>query len=310
MKHIIIAIDGYSSCGKSTIAKELSKILLYKYVDTGAMYRAVTLYFIQNNVDFKNIDEVNSALSKINISFKIDEQTQIQETFLNNENIEEEIRVNPRVAGFVSDVSSISEVRRFLVKQQQQFGIEKAIIMDGRDIGTVVFPDAELKLFITAEPNIRAQRRYDELKSKGKGTTFEEVLANLTKRDYIDSHRDDSPLMKANDAIELDNFVVNSSAISLATVAKSLFKAACLAFSKLIFFPSSNSASNSLEIESSKFNNPLDILEACSKFSPNCFDLTTDSANAEALPPNDNFKEADALPTSFKTSFSLTINLF
>jgi cytidylate kinase len=209
MKPIIIAIDGYSSCGKSTIAKELSKILLYKYVDTGAMYRAVTLYFIQNNVDFKNIEEVNSALSKINISFKIDEQTQIQETFLNNENIEEEIRVNPRVAGFVSDVSSISGVRRFLVKQQQQFGIEKAIIMDGRDIGTVVFPDAELKLFITAEPNIRAQRRHDELKSKGKGTTFEEVLANLTKRDYIDSHRDDSPLMKANDAIELDNSNIN-----------------------------------------------------------------------------------------------------
>jgi cytidylate kinase len=209
MKPIIIAIDGYSSCGKSTIAKELSKILLYKYVDTGAMYRAVTLYFIQNNVDFKNIDEVNSALSKINISFKIDEHSQIQETFLNNENIEEEIRVNPRVAGFVSDVSSISEVRRFLVKQQQLFGIEKAIIMDGRDIGTVVFPDAELKLFVTAEPNIRAQRRYDELKSKGNGTTFEEVLANLTKRDYIDSHRDDSPLMKANDAIELDNSNIN-----------------------------------------------------------------------------------------------------
>ena len=209
MKPIIIAIDGYSSCGKSTIAKELSKILLYKYVDTGAMYRAVTLYFIQNNVDFKNIEEVNSALSKINISFKIDEHSQIQETFLNNENIEEEIRVNPRVAGFVSDVSSISEVRRFLVKQQQLFGIEKAIIMDGRDIGTVVFPDAELKLFVTAEPNIRAQRRYDELKSKGNGTTFEEVLANLTKRDYIDSHRDDSPLMKANDAIELDNSNIN-----------------------------------------------------------------------------------------------------
>ena len=209
MKPIIIAIDGYSSCGKSTIAKELSKILLYKYLDTGAMYRAVTLYFIQNNVDFKNIDEVNSALSKIKISFKIDVQTQIQETFLNNENIEEEIRVNPRVAGFVSEVSSISEVRRFLVKQQQQFGIEKAIIMDGRDIGTVVFPNAELKLFITAEPNIRAQRRFDELKSKGNGTTFEEVLANLTKRDYIDSHREDSPLMKANDAIELDNSNIN-----------------------------------------------------------------------------------------------------
>jgi len=209
MKPIIIAIDGYSSCGKSTIAKELSKILLYKYVDTGAMYRAVTLYFIQNNVDFKNIDEVNSSLTKINISFKIDVQTQIQDTFLNNENIEEEIRVNPRVAGFVSDVSSISEVRRFLVKQQQQFGLERAIIMDGRDIGTVVFPDAELKLFITADPNIRAQRRYDELKNKGKETTIEEVMANLTKRDYIDSHREDSPLMKANDAIEVDNSNIN-----------------------------------------------------------------------------------------------------
>lgn len=209
MKPIIIAIDGYSSCGKSTIAKELSKILLYKYVDTGAMYRAVTLYFIQNNVDFKNIDEVNSALSKINISFKIDLKTQNQKTFLNNENIEEEIRVNPRVASFVSDVSSISEVRRFLVKQQQLFGIERAIIMDGRDIGTVVFPDAELKLFINADPNIRAQRRYDELKNKGNGTTFEEVLANLNKRDYIDSHRDDSPLMKANDAIEIDNSYIN-----------------------------------------------------------------------------------------------------
>ena len=209
MNPIIIAIDGYSSCGKSTIAKELSKILLYKYVDTGAMYRAVTLYFIQNKIDFKNIEQVKEALTKITISFKIDEQSQIQETFLNNENIEEEIRVNPRVAGFVSDVSSISEVRRFLVKQQQQFGIEKAVIMDGRDIGTVVFPNAELKLFITAEPNVRAQRRFEELKDKGKGTTFEEVLANLTKRDFIDSNRADSPLFKAPDAIEIDNSKIN-----------------------------------------------------------------------------------------------------
>lgn len=209
MKPIIIAIDGYSSCGKSTIAKELSKILSYKYVDTGAMYRAVTLYFFQNKIDYKNLEEVVDALKKINITFKINTKTQLQETFLNNENIEEEIRVNPRVAGNVSDVSSISEVRRFLVKQQQQFGTERGIIMDGRDIGTVVFPDAELKLFITAEPNIRAQRRYDELKLKGKGTTFDEVLANLTKRDYIDSHRDDSPLMKAIDAIEIDNSNIN-----------------------------------------------------------------------------------------------------
>jgi cytidylate kinase len=209
MKQIVIAIDGFSSCGKSTIAKELSKILTYKYVDTGAMYRAVTLYLIQNHIDFNNIQDVINALEKISITFKIDEQTQIQETFLNGENIENEIRVNPRVAGFVSNVSSISEVRRFLVKQQQELGKLRGIIMDGRDIGTVVFPDAELKLFITADPNVRAQRRFDELKAKGNTTTFEEVLANLTKRDYIDSNRDDSPLMKADDAIEIDNSNIN-----------------------------------------------------------------------------------------------------
>lgn len=209
MKQIVIAIDGFSSCGKSTIAKELSKILTYKYVDTGAMYRAVTLYLIQNHIDFNNIQDVINSLEKISITFKIDEQTQIQETFLNGENIENEIRVNPRVAGFVSNVSSISEVRRFLVKQQQELGKLRGIIMDGRDIGTVVFPDAELKLFITADPNVRAQRRFDELKAKGNTTTFEEVLANLTKRDYIDSNRDDSPLMKADDAIEIDNSNIN-----------------------------------------------------------------------------------------------------
>jgi cytidylate kinase len=209
MKAIVIAIDGYSSCGKSTIAKELSKILNYKYVDTGAMYRAVTLYLIQNHIDFNNIQDVVNSIEKINITFKIDEQTQIQETFLNGENIENEIRVNPRVAGFVSNVSSISEVRRFLVKQQQELGKLRGIIMDGRDIGTVVFPDAELKLFIIADPNVRAQRRFDELKAKGNTTTFEEVLANLTKRDHIDSNRDDSPLMKADDAIEIDNSNIN-----------------------------------------------------------------------------------------------------
>ncbi len=205
MRPIVVALDGYSSCGKSTIAKELSRVLNYKYVDTGAMYRAVTLYFIQHKIDFKDIEQVKEALHHITITFKIDSSTQIQETFLNGENIENEIRVNPRVAGYVSDVSAISEVRRFLVKQQQQLGKERAIIMDGRDIGTVVFPDAELKLFITADPQIRAQRRFAELLEKGKETTIEEVLANLEKRDYIDSHRDDSPLLKAEDAIEIDN---------------------------------------------------------------------------------------------------------
>ncbi len=205
MRPIVVALDGYSSCGKSTIAKELSRVLNYKYVDTGAMYRAVTLYFIQHKIDFKDIEQVKEALHHITITFKIDSSTQIQETFLNGENIENEIRVNPRVAGYVSDVSAISEVRRFLVKQQQQLGKERSIIMDGRDIGTVVFPDAELKLFITADPQIRAQRRFAELIEKGKETTIEEVLANLEKRDYIDSHREDSPLMKADDAIEIDN---------------------------------------------------------------------------------------------------------
>jgi cytidylate kinase len=209
MPPIIIALDGFSSCGKSTIAKDLSKVLGYKYIDSGAMYRAVTLYFLQNNINYKNISEVNKALENIYISFKINPDNQLQETFLNEVNIEEEIRVNPRVAGNVSDVSAISEVRRFLVKQQQQFGTEKAIVMDGRDIGTVVFPNAELKLFITAEPGVRAQRRFDELKAKGKETTIEEVLANLTKRDYIDSHREDSPLLKADDAIEIDNSYIN-----------------------------------------------------------------------------------------------------
>jgi cytidylate kinase len=205
MRPIVVALDGYSSCGKSTIAKELSRVLNYKYVDTGAMYRAVTLYFIQHKIDFKDIEQVKEALQHITITFKIDSSTQIQETFLNGENIENEIRVNPRVAGYVSDVSAISEVRRFLVRQQQQLGKERAIIMDGRDIGTVVFPDAELKLFITADPQIRAQRRFAELIEKGKETTIEEVLANLEKRDYIDSHREDSPLLKADDAIEIDN---------------------------------------------------------------------------------------------------------
>jgi cytidylate kinase len=163
---------------------------------------------ISTEIKFRDSSSDYNRIMNI-ITFKIDEQTQIQETFLNGENIENEIRVNPRVAGFVSNVSSISEVRRFLVKQQQELGKLRGIIMDGRDIGTVVFPDAELKLFITADPNVRAQRRFDELKAKGNTTTFEEVLANLTKRDYIDSNRDDSPLMKADDAIEIDNSNIN-----------------------------------------------------------------------------------------------------
>lgn len=205
MTKIIIAIDGYSSCGKSTLAKQLAKTIGYHYVDTGAMYRAVTLYLIRNQIDIHHPEMVAEVLPQIKISFGLDEVTLEQYTILNGENIENEIRVNPRVAGFVSDVSSISSVRRFLVHQQQEMGNHKGIVMDGRDIGTVVFPKAELKLFVTAEPKIRAQRRFDELAEKGQNTTFEEVLANLEKRDHMDTTRADSPLMKAEDAIELDN---------------------------------------------------------------------------------------------------------
>ena len=208
-KKIIIAIDGFSSCGKSTIANDLARKIGYRYVDTGAMYRAVTLFFLHNQIDFHHLDLVSDSLKDITINFRIDEASQSQITMMNGEDVEDVIRVNPRVASAVSDVSSISEVRRFLVKQQQAMGIEKGIVMDGRDIGTVVFPEAELKLFITAEPNIRAQRRLDELKDKGQNTTFEEVLANLTKRDYIDSNREDSPLRKADDAIEIDNSFID-----------------------------------------------------------------------------------------------------
>jgi cytidylate kinase len=202
---IIIAIDGFSSCGKSTLAKQLAKQLGYRFIDTGAMYRAVALYLLRNQIDIHHPEMVAQALPYIQINFTYDAETQTQQTLLNGENVEQEIRINPRVASVVSDVSAISEVRRFLVKQQQEMGKEKGIVMDGRDIGTVVFPEAELKIFVTAKPEIRAQRRLDELKSKGQNTTAEEVLANLEKRDRIDSTRADSPLKKVADAIELDN---------------------------------------------------------------------------------------------------------
>lgn len=205
MQQIIIAIDGYSSCGKSTLARQLARTLNYRYIDTGAMYRAVALFFLHNQIDFHHPDHVTDALTNITIDFRFNPSTGQQDTFLNNENVEEEIRINPRVASIVSDVSAISEVRRFLVKQQQQMGTEKGIVMDGRDIGTVVFPDAELKVFITADPEVRAERRLLELREKKQNTTFEEVMANLQKRDHIDSTRADSPLRKAEDAIELNN---------------------------------------------------------------------------------------------------------
>lgn len=205
MSEIIIAIDGYSSCGKSTLARDIASALAYRFIDTGAMYRAVALFLIRNQIDIHHPDMVSHALSDIRIDFTYNSVKQTQETMLNGENVEDELRANPRVASVVSEVSAISEVRRFLVKQQQEMGEKKGLVMDGRDIGTVVFPHAELKLFVTADPLVRAQRRLDELISKGQHTTLEEVLANLQKRDHIDTTRADSPLRKAEDAIELDN---------------------------------------------------------------------------------------------------------
>lgn len=212
MSNIIIAIDGFSSCGKSTLAKQIAKALHYRYIDTGAMYRATALFLLRNQIDIYHPDLVAEALKDIHIDFRVNKQTLSQDTYLNGENVEEEIRVNPRVVSIVSDVSAISEVRRFLVKQQQKMGSEKGIVMDGRDIGTVVFPNAELKIFVTADPIVRTQRRWDELQEKGQHTTFEEVLANLEKRDHIDSTRADSPLKQADDAILLDNSTMSREA--------------------------------------------------------------------------------------------------
>ncbi len=202
MKKINIAIDGYSSCGKSTIAKALAKALNYLFIDTGAMYRAVTLYFLENDIPIDNPKAVKEALRQIKIRFFLDEKGQ-QHTLLNQRDVEELIRSMP-VAQHVSQVAAIPAVRRALVKQQQEMARQKGVVMDGRDIGTVVLPDAELKLFVTARPEIRAQRRYLELQKKGLNISLEEVRQNLTQRDYIDSHRQDSPLRQAKDAILLD----------------------------------------------------------------------------------------------------------
>jgi len=207
MKHITIAIDGFSSTGKSTLAKQLAKALGYVYVDTGAMYRAVTLYALQNDFISKGYFKVNDfvlELNKINLSFKFNKTLGFSEMYLNNINVEKEIRTL-EVSSFVSKVSAVPEVRYQLVKQQQKMAKGKGIVMDGRDIGTVVFPNAELKLFMTASPEIRAQRRYNELVKRGDEVSYEDVLRNVQERDYIDSHRKDSPLIKANDAIEIDN---------------------------------------------------------------------------------------------------------
>lgn len=202
-----IAIDGFSSTGKSTVAKQLAKHLGYVYVDTGAMYRAVTYYAMQENfINQKTFDSEGLilALPKIKISFQFNEALGFAEVFLNGVNIEKNIRTL-EVSQFVSTVAAVSQVRRKLVEQQQQMGKNKGLVMDGRDVGTVVFPDAELKLFMTASAETRALRRYKELVNRGDEVTLAEVLKNVQDRDYIDTHREDSPLIKAEDAIEIDN---------------------------------------------------------------------------------------------------------
>ena len=206
-KKITIAIDGYSSTGKSTIAKELAKKLSYLYVDTGAMYRAITLFAMQQNffTDNKFLQEpFLKLLDTVELKFMFNPELGFSEMYLNGKNVEREIR-SLDVSKLVSKIATISEVRRKLVAQQQQMGKNKGVVMDGRDIGTVVFPDAELKLFMTASPEKRAQRRYKELLDRGDNITYEEILKNVQHRDFIDSNRKDSPLRKAKDAIEFDN---------------------------------------------------------------------------------------------------------
>lgn len=211
MKKITIAIDGFSSCGKSTLAKALAARLGYFYVDSGAMYRAVTLFaikhgYIKNNE--VNADAISYNLDKINIWFKYNNNSKSSETYLNGENVEKEIR-SIQVSSFVSNVSAIKEVRKKMVAIQQEMGREKGVVMDGRDIGTTVFPQAELKLFMTADPDVRAQRRFIEYKTKGETVAVDEIKKNLEKRDYEDTHRKESPLVKAKDAVMFDNSDLN-----------------------------------------------------------------------------------------------------
>lgn len=210
-KKITIAIDGFSSTGKSTLAKQLATHLGYVYVDTGAMYRAVAFFAMQNgfiNDEFFDKESLIKSLPFIKLQFKFNADLGFAEMYLNKVNVETEIRTI-EVSSFVSKVAEVSEVRTKLVEQQKEMGKDKGIVMDGRDIGTVVFPDAELKIFMTASATTRAQRRYDELVAKGDRVTFEEVLKNVEERDYIDTHREDSPLVMAEDAIEIDNSHLN-----------------------------------------------------------------------------------------------------
>jgi cytidylate kinase len=207
MDNIIVAIDGYSSCGKSTLAKQIANELNYIYIDTGAMYRAVTLFAIQNNIlSETHFDEQQllKELPHINVSFSYNSITNRSETCLNGKNIEEEIR-GLKVSNHVSRIAQVKEVRAKMVEMQRKIGENKGLVMDGRDIGTVVFPNAELKIFMTADYQIRAKRRFDELQAKGNNTSYEDVLANITSRDIDDTSRTENPLIKADDAVVIDN---------------------------------------------------------------------------------------------------------
>jgi len=207
MKKITIAIDGYSSTGKSTVSKQLAKKLNYIYVDSGAMYRAITLFALKNNIigkDYFSLDKLIQNLDSIHLKFKFNSNLGFAEMFLNDKNVENEIRTL-KVSNFVSKISEISEVRKRLVSQQQVMGKDKGVVMDGRDIGTVVFPKAELKIFMIASASTRAKRRYDELIKKGENVLYKDVLKNIEDRDLLDTNRKDSPLVKANDAILFDN---------------------------------------------------------------------------------------------------------
>lgn len=201
---LIIAIDGYSSCGKSTLAKQLAEKLNYTFIDTGAMYRAITLYFLRNNVRFTNTKNVKDALSRIQIHLERNATTKRNEIFLNGENVSDAVR-EMLIAEKVSEIAAIKSVREFAVAQQRKMGVKGGVVMDGRDIGTVVFPHADLKIFMTADVAIRVKRRFLELQEKQLGVTLEEVKTNLELRDYMDSNREESPLRKADDARVLDN---------------------------------------------------------------------------------------------------------
>ena len=208
MKKIVIAIDGFSSCGKSTMAKDLARRIGYVYVDTGAMYRSVTLFALNHHLFNEDgsvkADQLEKLMPEVNISFKLNTETGRPDTYLNGVCVENDIR-GMEVSSHVSPIAAIPFVREALVAQQQRMGGDKGIVMDGRDIGTTVFPEAELKIFVTASAEVRAQRRYDELKAKGAEANYDDILKNVQERDYIDTHREVSPLRKANDALELDN---------------------------------------------------------------------------------------------------------